>query len=139
VGRRQTSRATSRSSWCTSNAASGSTDWTCGVVTIRQLPETDKGAIFIAFEDEIGSGSTHLIARRLVDVTPWLGSLASSSRDSDLGPGPAGRSRSGRPCWRRSWRGARASDCFKAINSGERVSRLGRSRASDATARMIAM
>ena len=27
--------------------------------------------------------STHLIARRLVNVTPWLGSLARSSRDSD--------------------------------------------------------
>lgn len=26
-------------------------------------------------------GSMHLIARRLVDVTPWLGSLATSSRD----------------------------------------------------------
>ena len=26
-------------------------------------------------------GSTHLIARRLVDMTPWLGSLATSSRD----------------------------------------------------------
>jgi len=26
-------------------------------------------------------GSTHLIARRLVDMTPWLGALATHSRD----------------------------------------------------------
>jgi hypothetical protein len=29
----------------------------------------------------IPAGHAHLIARRLVDVTPWLGSLAASSRD----------------------------------------------------------
>jgi error-prone DNA polymerase len=92
----------------------GSTTWACGIVTMRQQPETAKGVIFVTLEDETGSvniivwrhvrerqrqallrsrllavagqwqakdGSTHLIARRLVDVTPWLGSLATSSRD----------------------------------------------------------
>lgn len=81
---------------------------------MRQMPEADKGVIFVTSEDEIGSvgiivwrrirerqrlellrsrllavarrwqakdGSTYLIARRLVDVTPWLVSLESSSRD----------------------------------------------------------
>ena len=92
----------------------GSTAWACGIVTMRQQPETAKGVIFVTLEDETGSvniivwrhvrerqrtallhsrllavagqwqakdGSTHLIARRLVDVTPWLGNLATSSRD----------------------------------------------------------
>ena len=92
----------------------GSTAWACGIVTMRQQPETAKGVIFVTLEDETGSvniivwrhvrerqrtallrsrllavagqwqakdGSTHLIARRLVDVTPWLGGLATSSRD----------------------------------------------------------
>ena len=94
----------------------GSTAWACGIVTMRQQPETAKGVIFVTLEDETGSvniivwrhirererqrtallrsrllavagqwqakdGSMHLIARRLVDVTPWLGSLATSSRD----------------------------------------------------------
>jgi len=26
-------------------------------------------------------GVTHLVARRLVDMTPWLGALATTSRD----------------------------------------------------------
>jgi hypothetical protein len=55
VGRGQISPAPSRSKWCLSNEASGSTTWSCGIVTIRQLPETDKGAIFVTLEDEIGS------------------------------------------------------------------------------------
>ena len=88
--------------------------WACGIVTMRQQPETAKGVIFVTLEDETGSvniivwrhvrerqrtamlrlrllavagqwqakdGSTHLIARRLLDMTPWLGSLATSSRD----------------------------------------------------------
>lgn len=29
--------------------------WSCGIVTLRQLPETDKGVIFVTLEDEIGS------------------------------------------------------------------------------------
>ena len=92
----------------------GASAWACGIVTMRQQPETAKGVIFVTLEDETGSvniivwrhvrerqrtallrsrllavagqwqakdGSTHLIARRLVDVTPWLGNLATSSRD----------------------------------------------------------
>ena len=92
----------------------GATAWACGIVTMRQQPETAKGTIFVTLEDETGSiniivwrhvrerqrmallrsrllavagqwqskdGSTHLIARRLVDVTPWLGELATRSRD----------------------------------------------------------
>ena len=55
MGRGQTSRAQSRSRWCTSNDASGSTAWSCGIVTMRQVPETDKGVIFVTLEDEIGS------------------------------------------------------------------------------------
>ena len=92
----------------------GASTWACGIVTMRQQPETAKGVIFVTLEDETGSiniivwrhirerqrtallrsrllavagqwqsrdGSTHLIARRLVDVTPWLGALATHSRD----------------------------------------------------------
>ena len=92
----------------------GASAWACGIVTMRQQPETAKGVIFVTLEDETGSvniivwrhvrerqrtallrsrllavagqwqakdGSMHLIARRLVDVTPWLGRLATSSRD----------------------------------------------------------
>lgn len=88
--------------------------WACGIVTMRQQPETAKGTIFVTLEDESGSvnvivwkhvrqrqreallrsrllavggewqnreGVTHLIAHRLVDVTPWLGRLATASRD----------------------------------------------------------
>jgi DNA polymerase III alpha subunit len=91
-----------------------SSAWACGIVTMRQQPETAKGVIFVTLEDETGGvniivwrhirerqrtallrsrllavagqwqakdGSTHLIARRLVDVTPWLGELATRSRD----------------------------------------------------------
>ncbi len=92
----------------------GAATWACGIVTMRQQPETAKGVIFVTLEDETGSvnvivwrhirerqrpallrsrllavagqwqakdGSTHLIARRLVDMTPWLGAVATSSRD----------------------------------------------------------
>ena len=92
----------------------GASAWACGIVTMRQQPETAKGVIFVTLEDETGSvniivwrhirerqrsallrsrllavagqwqardGSTHLIARRLVDMTPWLGELATRSRD----------------------------------------------------------
>ncbi len=88
--------------------------WACGIVVMRQQPETAKGTIFVTLEDETGSvnvivwkqvreaqrqallasrllavagqwqskdGVSHLIARRLVDVTAWLGSLGTSSRD----------------------------------------------------------
>jgi error-prone DNA polymerase len=86
----------------------------CGIVTMRQQPETAKGVIFVTLEDETGStnvivwrhvrerhriallrsrllvvagewqtreGVTHLIAKRLEDMTPWLGAVATSSRD----------------------------------------------------------
>jgi error-prone DNA polymerase len=92
----------------------GASAWACGIVTMRQQPETAKGVIFVTLEDETGSvnvivwrhvrerqrpallcsrllavagqwqardGTTHLIARRLLDMTPWLGALATSSRD----------------------------------------------------------
>jgi error-prone DNA polymerase len=92
----------------------GSSAWACGIVTMRQQPETAKGVIFVTLEDETGSvniivwrhvrerqrtallrsrllavagqwqhkdGVAHLVARRLVDMTPWLGVLATSSRD----------------------------------------------------------
>ncbi len=87
----------------------------CGIVTMRQQPETAKGVVFVTLEDETGSinvivwrhvreqhrhallrsrllgvkgewqrsedGVTHLIAGELVDMTAWLGALATSSRD----------------------------------------------------------
>jgi error-prone DNA polymerase len=92
----------------------GSPAWACGIVTMRQQPETAKGTIFVTLEDETGSvnvivwrhvrerqrlallrsrllavagqwqqqdGVCHLIARRLVDMTPWLGAVATNSRD----------------------------------------------------------
>jgi error-prone DNA polymerase len=92
----------------------GASAWACGIVTMRQQPETAKGVIFVTLEDETGSvnvivwrhvrerqrpallrsrllavagqwqskdGTTHLIARRLVDMTPWLGAVATNSRD----------------------------------------------------------
>jgi len=92
----------------------GRATWACGIVTMRQQPETAKGTIFVTLEDETGSvnvivwrhvrenqrqallrarllavagqwqthdGVSHLIARRLVDMTPWLGRLATASRD----------------------------------------------------------
>lgn len=92
----------------------GQPAWACGIVTMRQQPETAKGTIFVTLEDETGSvnvivwkhvrqrerdallrsrllavagewqnreGVSHLIARRLVDATPWLGRLATASRD----------------------------------------------------------
>ncbi len=93
----------------------GTTAWACGIVVMRQQPETAKGTIFVTLEDETGSvnvivwrhvreqyrqallasrllavagqwqrtpeGVMHLVARRLVDVTTWLGRLGTSSRD----------------------------------------------------------
>ncbi|MDB5838098.1 MAG: error-prone polymerase [Herminiimonas sp.] len=86
----------------------------CGIVTMRQRPETAKGTMFVTIEDETGVvnvivwpglvetqrkellGSSllgvygiwqcernvrHLVAKRLVDLTPWLGRLSTSSRD----------------------------------------------------------
>jgi error-prone DNA polymerase len=92
----------------------GRSAWACGIVTMRQQPETANGTIFVTLEDETGAvnvivwrhvreaqrrpllrsrllavagqwqtkdGVSHLVARRLVDVTPWLGRLATASRD----------------------------------------------------------
>ena len=90
----------------------------CGIVIMRQQPQTAKGVVFVTIEDETGSVNVivwkavkerfrqevhqsrllavygvwqrddesggevrHLIARRLVDLTPLLGELATSSRD----------------------------------------------------------
>jgi error-prone DNA polymerase len=92
----------------------GRAAWACGIVTMRQQPDTANGTIFVTLEDETGSvnvivwrhvrerqrqallrarlmavagqwqtreGVSHLIARRLLDMTPWLGRLATASRD----------------------------------------------------------
>ncbi|MEO6321612.1 MAG: error-prone DNA polymerase [Polaromonas sp.] len=86
----------------------------CGMVTLRQQPETANGTVFVSLEDEDGavqvivwkslrerqrqvllsarllgvhgvwqreSEARNLIAHRLVDLSPWLGRLATSSRD----------------------------------------------------------
>jgi error-prone DNA polymerase len=94
--------------------SNGRSAWACGLVTVRQQPETANNTIFVTLEDETGSvnvivwehvreahrrallqsrllavqgkwqtanGVSHLVASRLVDVTPWLGQLVTSSRD----------------------------------------------------------
>ena len=86
----------------------------CGIVIMRQQPQTAKGTVFVTLEDETGTVNVivwkdlrerqrsellhsrlmavfgiwqrqgevrHLLARRLVNLTPWLGRLASASRD----------------------------------------------------------
>ncbi len=90
----------------------------CGIVTMRQQPQTAKGVVFVTLEDETGSVNVivwknlretqraellksrlmavygewqrdtesggqvrHLVARRLKDLTPLLGGLATASRD----------------------------------------------------------
>ena len=90
----------------------------CGIVTMRQRPQTAKGVVFITLEDETGSVNVivwksvreqfrhtlyqsrlmavygilqrdeesggevrHVVAKRLVDLTHWLGDLATMSRD----------------------------------------------------------
>ncbi|MES2535150.1 MAG: error-prone DNA polymerase [Pseudomonadota bacterium] len=86
----------------------------CGIVIMRQRPETAKGTMFMTLEDETGSvnvivwpalletqrkellGSSllgiygiwqcegtvrHLVAKRAVDLSPWLGGLDTHSRD----------------------------------------------------------
>jgi error-prone DNA polymerase len=92
----------------------GDLTWACGIVTVRQQPQTANNTIFVTLEDETGpvnvivwahvrkahreallrsrllavrgtwqnkEGVQHLVARRLVDATPWLGGLATVSRD----------------------------------------------------------
>ena len=100
------------------NYPSGKLVRACGLVTMRQQPQTAKGVVFVTLEDETGcvnvivwqslkerqrqelmrsrlmavygvwqrdddSGGEvrHVIAKRLVDLTPMLGELATSSRD----------------------------------------------------------
>ena len=90
----------------------------CGIVTMRQQPQTAKGVVFVTLEDETGSVNVivwkslkekqraellrarllavygvwqrdadsggqvcHLVAKRLVDLTDWLGDLSAASRD----------------------------------------------------------
>ena len=90
----------------------------CGIVVMRQQPQTAKGVVFVTLEDETGSVNVivwkrlrekqrsellhsrllavygvwqrdvesggevrHLIAQRLVDLTPLLGGLATQSRE----------------------------------------------------------
>ena len=86
----------------------------CGIVTVRQRPETAHGTMFVTLEDETGlvnvivwptlveqqrrellgasllgvygiwqseHGVQHLVAKRLVDLSAWLGKLATHSRD----------------------------------------------------------
>ncbi len=86
----------------------------CGIVTVRQRPQTASGTIFVTIEDETGpvnvivwpalfdryrqellgsrllgvigiwqceSKVRHLVAKRLIDLTPLLGRLATHSRD----------------------------------------------------------
>jgi error-prone DNA polymerase len=86
----------------------------CGIVTVRQRPETAHGTMFVTLEDETGlvnvivwptlveqqrrellgasllgvygiwqseHGVQHLVAKRLVDLSAWLGKLNTSSRD----------------------------------------------------------
>ncbi|WP_077038038.1 error-prone DNA polymerase [Pelomonas sp. KK5] len=88
---------------------------TCGIVTVRQQPQTAKGTIFVSLEDETGNvqvivwpavfaeyrstllgarllavqgvwqhgdgGVKNLLARKLHDLTPLLGRLATESRN----------------------------------------------------------
>jgi error-prone DNA polymerase len=86
----------------------------CGIVTVRQRPETANGTMFVTLEDETGlvnvivwpalveqqrrellgasllgvygiwqseHGVQHLVAKRLVDLSAWLGRLTTHSRD----------------------------------------------------------
>jgi error-prone DNA polymerase len=100
------------------NYPSGKLVRACGLVTMRQQPQTAKGVVFVTLEDETGTVNVivwqslkerqrqelmrsrlmavygvwqrdddsggevrHVIAKRLVDLTPMLGELATSSRD----------------------------------------------------------
>jgi error-prone DNA polymerase len=88
----------------------------CGIVTMRQQPQTAKGVMFVTLEDETGSVNVivwkavkdqfrevlyrarlmavlgvwqrdeggevcHVVAKRLIDLTPLLGELSTVSRD----------------------------------------------------------
>jgi len=57
------------------------------VIVWRQVREHQRPALLrsrllaVAGQWQAKDGTTHLIARRLVDMTPWLGAVATSSRD----------------------------------------------------------
>jgi error-prone DNA polymerase len=103
-----------RSSGELRNLPNGNMVWACGIVTLRQQPETAGGTIFVSLEDEDGAIQVivwkrvrdkqrsvllesrllgvygewqregevrNLIAHRLVNLSPWLGRLATASRD----------------------------------------------------------
>ncbi|QAU36055.1 error-prone DNA polymerase [Janthinobacterium sp. 17J80-10] len=86
----------------------------CGIVTLRQRPQTANGVMFMTLEDETGTVNVilwpdlverqrrevlgasllgvygvwqcenevrHLVAKRLVDLSAWLGALSTQSRD----------------------------------------------------------
>lgn len=86
----------------------------CGIVTLRQRPQTANGVMFMTLEDETGTVNVilwpdlverqrrevlgasllgvygvwqcenevqHLVAKRLVDMSGWLGALSTQSRD----------------------------------------------------------
>ncbi len=86
----------------------------CGIVTLRQRPQTANGVMFMTLEDETGTVNVilwpdlverqrrevlgasllgvygiwqcenevrHLVAKRLIDMSAWLGKLATRSRD----------------------------------------------------------
>jgi len=86
----------------------------CGIVTVRQRPQTANGTLFVTLEDETGSVNVivwpalvekqrkellcasllgvygiwqcesdvrHLVAKKLVDLSPFLGKLVTQSRD----------------------------------------------------------
>ena len=63
----------------------------CGIVTLRQQPETARGVVFLSLEDETGTVQVlvwqrrgemcRLIAGRLEYLTALLGRLATGSRD----------------------------------------------------------
>jgi error-prone DNA polymerase len=98
------------------NFPSGRLVRACGIVTMRQQPQTAKGVVFVTLEDETGSVNVivwkavkeqfrevlyrarlmavygiwqrdeggevrHVVAKRLVDLTPLLGELSTVSRD----------------------------------------------------------
>ncbi len=92
----------------------GQTARACGIVTLRQRPQTARGVMFMTLEDESGTVNVilwpdlverqrrdvlgapllgvygvwqseknvrHLVAKRLVDMSAWLGQLQTRSRD----------------------------------------------------------
>ena len=96
------------------NFVTGQAARACGIVTLRQRPQTARGVMFMTLEDESGTVNVilwpalverqrrevlgasllgvygvwqcennvrHLVAKRLVDMSAWLGQLQTRSRD----------------------------------------------------------